>query len=73
MANLGFSDVLASMLGDPWLAGAGDPREKEVGRVKVKEEEERTWSPFLLLESSWAYLSFSSPYSAVFRFTKAKN
>ena len=71
MANPGFSDVLASMLGDPWLAGAGDPREKEVG--KVKEEEERTWSPFLLLESSWAYLSFSSPYSAVFRFTKVKN
>ena len=64
--NLAPSDVRASTLGDLWLAGAEGPREKVVARVR-EEEEEETWSPFLLQESSWALLSFSSPCSAVFR------
>ena len=64
LANLAPSDVHASTLGDLWLVGAGGPREKVVTRGR---EEERTWSPFLLQESSWACSSFSSHCSAVFR------
>lgn len=64
LANQAPSDVLASMLGGLWLAGAGGPKEKAETRVR---KEERTWSPFLLQESSWARSSFSSPCSAVFR------
>ena len=64
--NLAPSDVRASTLGDLWLAGAEGPREKVVARVR-EEAEEVTWSPFLLQESLWALLSFSSPCSAVFR------
>ena len=69
LANLAPPDVHASTLGDLWLAGAGGPREKVEARVR---EEERTWSPFLLQEFSWARSSFSSPCSAVLRSTRTQ-
>ena len=66
LASLASYDVHASTLGGLWLAGAGGPREKVVGRMR-EEEGETTWSLFLLQESSWAPLSSFSPCSAAFR------
>ena len=65
------SGALASTLGDPWLAGAGGPKVK-VEILVEKRKGERTWSPFLLLASSWAPLFYFSPYSAAFRWAKYK-